>query len=62
MDGPRDYGLSEVSQTKTNIIYYHSFVKSKKKNCTNEFIYRTGIDPHRKQTYGGYQRWKSVGG
>ena len=35
--------LSEVSQTKTNIIY-HFYVESKNKD-TNELIYKTEIDP-----------------
>ena len=35
--------LSEVSQTKTNIIYC-LYVESKKKIDTNELIYRTEID------------------
>ena len=35
--------LSEVSQTKTNIIWYHLYVESKK-NDTNEFIYKTETD------------------
>ena len=30
--------LSEVSQTKTNIIWYHLYVESK--NSTNELIYK----------------------
>ena len=33
--------LSEISQTKTNIIPYHLFVESKKKNDTNALIYKT---------------------
>ena len=38
--------LSEVSQIKTNIIRYHLYVVSKKKkNNTNELIYKTEIDP-----------------
>ena len=43
--GPRDYHiLSEVSQTeKTNIIWYHLYVESKK-NDTNELSYKTEID------------------
>ena len=32
--------LSEVSQMKANIIWYHLYVEYKKKN-TNEFIYKT---------------------
>ena len=35
--------LSEVSQTKTNIIRYHLHVESKK-NDTNELIYKTETD------------------
>ena len=35
--------LSEVSQTKTNIIY-HLYVECKKKG-TNELIHKTEIDP-----------------
>ena len=30
MDGPRDCHISEVSQTKTNITWYHLYVESKK--------------------------------
>ena len=34
--------LSEVSQTKANIIWYRLYVESKKKkNDTNELIYKT---------------------
>ena len=38
--------LSEVSQKKTNITCYHLYVESKKKkkNDTNELIYKTEID------------------
>ena len=40
---------------------YHLHVESKKKNGTNELIYKTETDfRHRKQTY-GYQRGKEVG-
>ena len=35
--------LSEVSQTKTNVIWYHLYVESKKKDM-NELIYKTEID------------------
>ena len=41
--------LSEVSWKKTNITWYHLYVESKKKD-TNELIYKTEIDSHRKQT------------
>ena len=36
--------LSEVSQTKTNIICYHLYVEYKK-NDTSELIFKTEIDP-----------------
>ena len=39
--------LSEVSQRKTNIIWYYLYVESKK-NDTNELIYKTKINSHRK--------------
>ena len=35
--------LSEVGQRKTNIIWYHLYVESKK-NETNQLIYKTEID------------------
>ena len=35
--------LIEVSQRKTNIIWYHLYVESKKKG-TNEHIYKTEIE------------------
>ena len=47
--------LREVSQIKTNIVYL-LYVKSKN-NDTNGLIYKTDIDPQRKQNY-GYQRRK----
>ena len=37
MDGPRDCHTSEVTQTKTNIIWYHLYVESEK-NGTNELF------------------------
>ena len=36
--------LSEINRTKTNITWYHLYMESKK-NDTNEFIYKTEIDP-----------------
>ena len=36
--------LSEVSQTEKENTVYHLYVKSKKKNDTNELIYKTEID------------------
>ena len=38
--------LSEVRQRNTNIIWYHLYVESKKKNDTNELIYKTEMDSH----------------
>ena len=50
---------SEVSQTKTNIIYRLN-VESKK-NDTNELIYKTEIDPQTEKTNLQLQKGK-VGG
>ena len=36
--------LSEVRQRKTNIIWHHLPVESKKKNGRNELIYKTETD------------------
>ena len=36
--------LSEVSQTKINIIWYHSYVESDFLNDINELIYKTETD------------------
>ena len=38
--------VSEVSQTETNIVWYPLYGKSKKKNGTNEFIYKTEEKSH----------------
>ena len=35
--------LSEVSQTKTNIIWYHLYVEPKK-NGTHELVYKAEIE------------------
>ena len=43
MDRLRDYHTSEVSQKKTNVIWYHFYVESKK-NDTNEIICKTETD------------------
>ena len=40
MGGPEIVKLSEVSQRKTNIIWYCLYVESKQKG-TNEHIYKT---------------------
>ena len=42
MDGPRGYH-TKWSKPKTNIIWYHLYVKPKK-NDTNELMYKTEID------------------
>ena len=49
--------LSEVSQTKTNIIWYHLYVEFKKMIQMNLFTKQKQTHRHRKQTY-GYQRGK----
>ena len=38
--------LSEVSQRKTNIIWYHLYAEPKKKKDTFEIIYKTETDSH----------------
>ena len=48
MDGPRDC-QSEVSQTKTNIMWYSLYVESKKKG-TNELMYKTEIELQMQKT------------
>ena len=35
--------LSEVSQTKANIIFYHLYVESKKTD-TNKLVYKTEVN------------------
>ena len=35
--------LSEAKQRKTNIIWCHLYVESKKKKDTNELIYKTDL-------------------
>ena len=42
--------LSEVSQTKTVIILYHLYVKSRGKKDTNALIYKTEISPQTQKT------------
>ena len=49
--------LSEVSQRKTNIIWYHLYVESKKMIQMNLFTKQKHTFRHRKQTY-GYWRGK----
>ena len=53
--------LSEVSQTKTNIIPYHLYVESKKKD-TNELIYKTETDSQTLETNLRLPKGKRVGG
>ena len=53
--------LSEVSQTKTNIMWYHLFVESWKMIQMNLFTKQKQTHRHRKQTY-GYQMGKVGGG
>ena len=44
--------LREVSQTKTNIIWYHLYVESKKIIQINLFTKQKHTHRYRKQTYG----------
>ena len=53
--------LSEVSQTKTNTIWYHLYVESKKMIQINLFTKQKQTHRPRKRTY-GYQRGKVGGG
>ena len=59
MDGSRDIHI-QWNESKTNIIWYHLYVESKKKN-TNELTYKTELThKHRKQIYGLFpkeERW-----
>ena len=41
--------LSGISQRKTNIIQYHLYAESEKKD-TNELIYKTEIEPQTQKT------------
>ena len=52
--------ISEVRQMKTNIIWYHLYVKSKQKIQMNLFTEQKQTHRHRKQIY-GYQRRKLEG-
>ena len=52
--------LSEVRQRKTNIIWYHLYVESKKMIQMNLFTKQKQTHRHRKQIY-GYQMGKSGG-
>ena len=58
MDGPRDdhNKWNKPDREKTNSIWYCLSLKED----TNELIYKTETDQHRKQIY-GYQRRKQVG-
>ena len=65
MDGPRDYDTKWSTQRKTNAIWYHLHVESKK--CIqNELIYKNRKrlkvceSKSNSQTY-GYQRGKVAG-
>ena len=53
MNEPRDYHTKQQKSEKRNIIWYHLYVESKKKD-RNELIYKTEIDSQslfRKQAY-----------
>ena len=55
--------LNEASQRKTKIIWYRLYVESKKKNYTNELIYKIEADLENQLmvTY-GYQGWGGIVG
>ena len=61
----RDYH-TKWSQTKTNIIWYHLHVESKKKNDTNELIYKMVIPSDCREIQPvhpkGNQSWMFIGG
>ena len=57
MDGLRDYHANWIKTDKGNIILYHSYVESIKKNDTNELTRKTEILRLGNQTH-GYQRGK----
>ena len=55
MSGPRGYYfLSEINQIKTNTVWYHLYVESKKKKKPekqyNELIHRTETDTQTMKT------------
>ena len=58
MDGPRD-DHAEVSQRKTNIIWYHLFMESKKIVQTNLHTKQKQTHRHRKESF-GYQRGREM--
>ena len=59
--GPEIVILSEISQTKTHIIWYHFYVESKKD--TNELIYKTETNSQAlKKTYGYQKGNRGLGG
>ena len=59
VDGPRDYHM-KWSQRKTNIIWYHLYVESKKIIQMNSFTNQKLTRRHWKQAH-GYQRQKGEG-
>ena len=58
---PEMFTLSEVSQGKTNIIWYYLYVESKQLMKGNLFTQQKQTHRHRKQTY-VYQTRKQWGG
>ena len=59
MNRPRDYHTKQ-SKSKTNIIWYHLYVESKKKVQMNLFTKQKQTYRYRKQT-NGYQRKGYIG-
>ena len=61
MDGPREYHTEWSKSDRERQILYDITYMWNLKNNTDEAIYKTETDSHRKQTY-GYQRERGGGG
>ena len=61
MDEPRDYHTRRSKSENERKIPYDITYMWNLKYDTNELIYKTETQRHRKQTY-GYQRGKGMGG
>ena len=59
MDGPRDYHIKKISQTKEDK-YMVSLICGILKNDTNELIYKTQVQRLKEQTY-DYQERRAGG-
>ena len=50
MNRPRDYHTKQSKPDKGRQISYITYKWNLKKNCTDELIYKTEIDPHTQKT------------